>query len=233
MSAGGGLATGLTLLVRDQAGPPIRFQLLDAPQVDDQLDTPTVRADVDTPVMNQLDAEISWRHYLSNCADDLPTLTDRVADLTRHRVLFCGDSDPLPVGIVAEAERIAADLLRTAPPDVLLHGDLHHDNVLWGGERGWLAIDPHGLVGDPAYEVAPLLYNPMPLGLTVTALAEHHCRRLAAATGIAEERIRAWGFVQAVLSAVWSLDEDPTPDRHVLALAERLHDSWSPGRSTA
>ncbi|MGH3773088.1 MAG: hypothetical protein ACRDRW_17130 [Pseudonocardiaceae bacterium] len=42
------------------------------------------------------------------------------------------------------------------------------------------------------------------------------------ATGISEERIRGWGFVQAVLSAVWSLDEDPVPDRHVLAVAERI-----------
>lgn len=154
----------------------------------------------------------------------LPTLTDRVADLSRHRISYGSDLDPLPGGIVAEAERIAADLQRSAPPDTLLHGDLHHDNILWDQKRGWLAIDPHGLVGDPAYELAPLLYNPTPLGPGVTALAEHRCRRLAAATGIAEERIRGWGFVQAVLSAVWSLDEDPAPDRHVLAVAEQLRD---------
>ncbi|MGH3722313.1 MAG: aminoglycoside phosphotransferase family protein [Pseudonocardiaceae bacterium] len=166
-------------------------------------------------------------------ATGLPTLADRVTDLTRHRGAHPGDRDPLPPGIVAEAEHIGAELLRTAPPDVLLHGDLHHDNVLCGDNRGWLAIDPHGLVGDPAYELAPLLYNPMPLGPTAVALAERRCRRLAVATGISEERIRGWGFVQAVLSAVWSLDEDPAPDQHVLAVAERLRDRCGPRLATA
>ena len=68
----------------------------------------------------------------------------------------------------------------------------------------------------------------MALGPTAVALAERRCRRLAVVTGISEERIRGWGFVQAVLSAVWSLDEDPVPDRHVLAVAERLRDRRGP-----
>jgi streptomycin 6-kinase len=161
-------------------------------------------------------------------AAGVPTLTERVTDLTRHREAHPGDRDPLPGGIVAEAERIGAELLRTAPPDVLLHGDLHHDNVLWDGARGWLAIDPHGLVGDPAYELATLLYNPLRLGSSAAALVERRCHRLAVASGISEERIRDWGFVQAVLSAVWSLDEDPVPDRHVLAVGERLRDRRGP-----
>jgi len=157
-------------------------------------------------------------------AAGLPTLTERVTDLTRHRGAHPGDRDPLPLGMVTEAEHLGGELLRTAPPNMLLHGDLHHDNILWSGNRGWLAIDPHGLVGDPAYEFAPLLYNPLPLGPTAAVLARRRCRRLAVATGIPEERIRGWGFVQAVLSAVWSLDEDLIPDRHVLAVAERLRD---------
>lgn len=155
----------------------------------------------------------------ADAADQLPTLADRVADLRRH---LRTRRDVLPVGLVAEAERTAAELLRTAPADVLLHADLHHDNVLWDGERGWLAIDPHGLVGDPAYEFAALLYNPLPLGPAVADLAPRRCVVLAAASGIELERIRRWGFVQAVLSAVWSLDEDPVPDAHVLAVADRL-----------
>jgi hypothetical protein len=65
----------------------------------------------------------------------LPALTDRVADLTRHRDAHPGDRDPLPPGVVAEAEHLGAELLHTAPPDVLLHGDLHHDNVLCAANR--------------------------------------------------------------------------------------------------
>jgi acetyl esterase len=64
MSAGGGLAAALTLLVRDRGGPPLCFQLLDAPQVDDRLDTASMRTFGDTPVWNHADAVLSWRHYL-------------------------------------------------------------------------------------------------------------------------------------------------------------------------
>lgn len=156
----------------------------------------------------------------ADSADGLPTLADRVAKLRRYRQA-CGD-DVLPRGMVAAADRTAADLLRTAPPDVLLHGDLHHENVLWDRRRGWLAIDPHALIGDPAYELATLLYNPLSLGPDVADLAVPRCEGLARASGIEQERIRAWGFVQAVLSAVWSLDENPVPDAHVLAVAARL-----------
>jgi streptomycin 6-kinase len=137
-------------------------------------------------------------------------------------VALVPEQDERACEVLAAAERTAADLLRTAPADVLLHADLHHENVLWDRRRGWLAIDPHGLTGDPAYEFAPLLHNPLSMEPYVADLALHRCARLAEASGIEQERIRAWGFVQAVLSAVWSLDEDPVPDAHVLAVAARL-----------
>jgi streptomycin 6-kinase len=151
----------------------------------------------------------------------LPTLADRLAELHEH-VARCGGTDPLPGGLVATAARVADELLRTAGADELLHGDLHHDNVLLDRDHGWLAIDPHGLQGDPGYEVGAALYNPLPLGPLVAELAERRAHRLALGTGFPEERVRSWGFVQAVLSAVWSLDEDPEPDRHVLDVADRL-----------
>ena len=72
MSAGGGLAAGLTLHVRDRGGPPICFQVLDAPQLDDRLNTPSMRASTDTPMLTRADAEISWRHYLSHRNADIP-----------------------------------------------------------------------------------------------------------------------------------------------------------------
>lgn len=66
-------------------------------------------------------------------------------------------------GVLAEAARIARDLLSDPCPPVALHGDLHHDNVL-SSPRGWLAIDPKGVSGDPAYEPANAFRNPEGLG---------------------------------------------------------------------
>ncbi len=63
-SAGGGLAAGLTLLARDRGGPPICFQSLMIPELDDRLDTPSMRQFTDTPMWYRAAAERSWRWYL-------------------------------------------------------------------------------------------------------------------------------------------------------------------------
>jgi streptomycin 6-kinase len=51
-------------------------------------------------------------------------------------------------GILRVAAETAADLLATQHDVVVLHGDVHHENVLGFGSRGWLAIDPKALVGE-------------------------------------------------------------------------------------
>jgi acetyl esterase len=65
-SAGGGLTAGLTLLVRDRGGPPIAFQCLMIPELDDRLDTPSMQRFTDTPMWHRAAAERSWRWYLGD-----------------------------------------------------------------------------------------------------------------------------------------------------------------------
>ncbi|MCX4734282.1 alpha/beta hydrolase [Streptomyces sp. NBC_01363] len=64
ISAGGGLAAALALLARDRGGPELCFQLLDIPELDDRLETPSMREFTDTPVWNRPNAVHSWRAYL-------------------------------------------------------------------------------------------------------------------------------------------------------------------------
>lgn len=63
-SAGGGIAAGLALMARDQGGPAICYQLLEIPELDDRLDTPSMLAFQDTPFWNRPNAVFSWQHYL-------------------------------------------------------------------------------------------------------------------------------------------------------------------------
>jgi acetyl esterase len=65
-SAGGGLAAGLALLARDRGGPKLCFQLLGIPELDDRLETASMREFVDTPLWNRPNAEASWRCYLGD-----------------------------------------------------------------------------------------------------------------------------------------------------------------------
>jgi acetyl esterase len=63
-SAGGGLAAALALFARDHGGPALCFQFLGIPELDDRLDTPSMRAFVDTPLWSRPKAELSWKYYL-------------------------------------------------------------------------------------------------------------------------------------------------------------------------
>jgi acetyl esterase/lipase len=63
-SAGGGLAAGTALLARDRGFPALCFQLLEIPELDDRLDTPSMLAFTDTPLWNRPNAVWSWKHYL-------------------------------------------------------------------------------------------------------------------------------------------------------------------------
>jgi acetyl esterase/lipase len=99
MSAGGGLAAALTLLVRDRGGPPLCFQLLDAPEVDDRLDTASMRTFGDTPLWNHADAVVSWRHYLRGLTGAVPVYAapSRADDLSGLPPAYVSvyENDPL------------------------------------------------------------------------------------------------------------------------------------------
>lgn len=62
--------------------------------------------------------------------------------------------------LYVEAARTAERLLAVPRRLCPLHGDLHHDNII-EGPRDWLAIDPKGVLGDPAFDAANMLYNPL------------------------------------------------------------------------
>jgi acetyl esterase/lipase len=65
-SAGGGLAAALALFCRDHDGPPLCFQFLAIPELDDRLETQSMRSFVDTPLWNRPNAELSWGYYLGS-----------------------------------------------------------------------------------------------------------------------------------------------------------------------
>ena len=121
---------------------------------------------------------------------------------------------PLPPDLVERAGRLYAELCATQRTRTLLHGDLQHYNVLFDAERGWTVIDPKGIVGELEYEVGAALRNPCERP-ELFASAEAVRRRLAAfeaRLGLDAGRALAWGFAQAVLSAIWSVEDGEEVD---------------------
>ncbi len=154
-----------------------------------------------------------------------PTVAGWGQGFVRLRKEFGGGTGPFPPGLVDEAERLFADLLASMAEPVLLHGDLHHFNILAARRDPWLAIDPKGVVGEPAYEVGALLRNPMPEIASQPNLAQILGRRLdqlADELCLDHERLRGWGMAQAVLSAWWSYEDHGDADDTSLRVAELL-----------
>jgi streptomycin 6-kinase len=134
----------------------------------------------------------------------------------------------IPVQTLQKAREIRDQLLRTAIPDVFLHGDLHHDNILQNGEN-WLVIDPKGVIGEPAYEVAAFIRNPIPELLNhadAPNIIHNRVIRFAELFELPPQRILDWCFVQAVLSWVWAIEDgcDDTYSKNLTEFFERYTD---------
>ncbi|BBG04825.1 MULTISPECIES: aminoglycoside phosphotransferase family protein [Pseudonocardia] len=143
------------------------------------------------------------------------------AAFTEHLRRFPGD-DPLPRELVEHAAALWRELCDSTPREVLLHGDLHHANVLAATREPWLAIDPHGRTGDPGYDCGQILYNPLdadPAELARRAPAR--VEQLADVLDLDQDRTLAWGFAVCVLSEVWCAQDGPI-DGTALAVARAL-----------
>jgi len=121
-----------------------------------------------------------------------------------------GGSEPFTSGLVVKARRIFGELDASTEKRVILHGDLHHDNILFSAERGWVAIDPKGIVGDRGYEVGSFMLNQLPTGASDSATTAILAQRLSIFSEelqISRERLGLWAFCHAVLSALWEMEE--------------------------
>lgn len=144
---------------------------------------------------------------------DLPRIATWFADLPQlERQPPAG----VDAAIVGQARAVADALATTPAEERLLHGDLHHDNVLTPAATGhWTVIDPKGVVGDPAHECAALFRNGLD-GTTPAHLPRILRTRLAIladVTGFELQRIAGWGFAQTVLSCCWAAQAGR--DRHL------------------
>ncbi len=125
------------------------------------------------------------------------------------------------------ARQLLADPQAVCP----LHGDLHHENVLYFGERGWLAIDPHGLLGERTFDYANMFTNPdlsdpdRPLA-TLPGRLEARLDVVIEATGVEPGRLLRWIVAWTGLSAAWFIGDSDHKgaaiDLVVHAIARRL-----------
>lgn len=160
---------------------------------------------------------------------DLQPLRQRFASLFKKaRIDHHAGVESLYVETAAVAERLLSN-----PHELrVLHGDLHHDNILHG-ERGWLVIDPKGILGDPGFDAANFFYNPLnrqgDLCLDperIAHMAETFARTLGQRPDAILDHAIAWGCLSASWHAEDNNDEDEQSELGVVAAIRDVRSSF-------
>lgn len=155
-------------------------------------------------VMRKLWRPLPEKHY------PFPTVHDWGKGFARLRDLYDGDTGPLSSVLFDRAEKLYAELSASMSEPVLLHGDLHQDNILSAEREPWLAVDPKGVIGEPVYETGAILRNFWPDILSIPdpkALMARRIDQLSEELGFDRVRVYNWAFAQAMLSVVWGIED--------------------------
>ena len=138
------------------------------------------------------------------------TVADWGEGFGRNRA--AGVSAGIDAAFIDRAEALFFRLCETQGPPILLHGDLQHYNIVRDTDRGWLAIDPKGVLGEPAYETGALLRNPIadPALCADAAIIERRARLISHRLGYDLDRVLGWCFAQWLLGVLWAIEDGLT-----------------------
>ncbi|HEU4356200.1 MAG TPA: aminoglycoside phosphotransferase family protein [Actinomycetota bacterium] len=163
------------------------------------------------PTLDDVAGLLSSLHGQSVPGASYPPVAQRVDNLFRSSAKLYERAPDLaalvPLDLYERGHALATRLARQKLPIVPLHGDLTPRNILDGGERGLVAIDPTPCVGDAAFDAVDLiLWQANDLGTI-----EARTQRLAAATGLDAERLHDWCCAFAGMVALELASEGNTP----------------------
>lgn len=145
----------------------------------------------------------------------IPSLAQRCAALGRG---LDQSADPEARALLMHARNISAHLLATSGETRLLHGDIHHGNIMQAARAGgdaWVSIDPQAVTGERAYEVANVFGNPSDRREIVLEPGRpgRLADRFAGELGLDRDRALGWAFAHSCIAAAWDMEDghDPAP----------------------
>ena len=159
---------------------------------------------------------------------EFPTMEKWCQGFTRYQEWFSDIDGPIPRALFNHAYGIAKELLQSKRNQYLLHGDLHHTNLLFRYDGTWVAIDPKGVIGEFAFEVGPYLFNPAPHLIRhpdLKGLLQRRLQILTEISGLDRQRLACWSFCRAVLAGIWSVEEGDNHLRYWVKIATVIRKS--------
>lgn len=188
------IANGVMLLEKAEPGTRLRDVVPDEKQI-------SFASDV---------LRILHKPITKDIASLFPSISDWAKAFDRYKKKTSLSQGPVPRWMFEKAEFIFTEFPKDKKELVLLHGDFHSDNVLLS-QRGWLSIDPKGLIGEREFELGAYLRNPYydyPKGSDYKKLETNRIIQFSEALGFDKQRILDWSFACAVISLLWFLEDE-------------------------
>lgn len=167
----------------------------------------------------EIACEVLLKLHQSTCQDieKLTPLEKRFSSLFKRSSLKTEKEESL----YSLGAKVARNLLDSPINEVVLHGDLHHGNILFQPQRGWVAIDPKGLYGESTFDMVNILFNPKSLPEIFL-----NKDRFIKISGLISERMEIdykrllqFAFCYGCLSATW-FEEDGLDSSETLKLVK-------------
>ena len=155
-----------------------------------------------------------------------PTYMSWVSDITKymsgrkdHRLLY---------GKMARAEEICRDLWEKYPEKMLLHGDLHQDNILLGENDRYRIIDPKGVVGNRVFDIPRFILNEFYGDIEINDSSYENfayiAKILSGKFRIPEQDIRRLFYVEVCMAYCWTVSSGGEPKIYKVLFAEKMMD---------
>ncbi len=166
-----------------------------------------------------------WRVPQSYSTID--TAVKREKQLRTYVETYPDGIDLLSSETLQNALTILSELNRSSQQLFLLHGDLHHDNILQSGEDTWKIIDSKGLIGEKEYEIIPFLLNHLPKTNAAKTI-DHRINIFIEELNVSKKRILLWGYTHSVLATCWFIEDrqDATSFLSAIEAFQRLYERY-------
>jgi streptomycin 6-kinase len=137
-----------------------------------------------------------------------PTVLDWAKGLGRYLDNHPNKDGPISIEYIQLAKDYFRFVTETSEGSELLHGDLHHQNILYSEDQGWLAIDPKGVEGDPYFGLISFLINQLHNKNHPRELLEQRVQILVNDLKLDRDRLLKAAVAMAVLSACWGVEDN-------------------------
>ncbi|MHB1685498.1 MAG: aminoglycoside phosphotransferase family protein [Bacilli bacterium] len=176
----------------------------------------------DDQLATDIFSSVFRRLHCPPSTDSYPSMKAHFSGLERYRRRFGKGAGPLPEHWVERAQEYLNDLISSTNESVLLHGDLHHDNILSHGEEDWVVIDPKGIVGDRHFDTIQYLLNYEERGGDPLSVLHRRITMISEYLSLDPRRIAKWGVARGVLEACWRVEGESSDWLMGIQMAERF-----------